>query len=137
MSFQNVRHLPRIGISSAMRMFGLTARALRFYEEKGLVEAGRDRLNTRFYGPRACAQLEWISRLRRAGASLPDIAKVLRLEEETGTGREHALKTLENRTEALRKEMAVVDGVIAELRAGRGAARGPAPQLVRTVRQEG
>ena len=57
MTVENIHHLPRLGMAGAMRLFGLTARALRFYEEKGLVEARRDRLNARFYDPAARRRL--------------------------------------------------------------------------------
>ena len=70
MTTPNIHHLPRLGLSNAMRIFGLTARALRFYEEKGLIEAHRDRLNCRYYDATARNRLEWIARLRREGLTL-------------------------------------------------------------------
>ncbi|MFZ5719694.1 MAG: MerR family transcriptional regulator [Pseudomonadota bacterium] len=115
MTRENIHHLPRLGMASAMRLFGLTARALRFYEERGLVEARRDRLNARYYDPVARQRLEWIARLRRAGVSLPDIEDVLSAEDEDGRGRECALAKLEKRREALAAELARLDEVAAEL----------------------
>ena len=130
MTRENIHHLPRLGMSGAMRLFGLTARALRFYEEKGLVEARRDRLNARYYDPVARGRLEWIARLRRAGVSLPDIEEVLGADEE-GRGQECAMRKLEHRRETLQAELGHLDGVLAELQAPRsdGAAR----RLGRTV----
>lgn len=130
MTRENIHHLPRLGMSGAMRLFGLTARALRFYEEKGLVEARRDRLNARYYDPVARGRLEWIARLRRAGVSLPDIEEVLGADEE-GRGQECAMRKLERRRETLQAELGHLDGVLAELQAPRsdGAAR----RLGRTV----
>ena len=124
MTRENIHHLPRLGMSGAMRLFGLTARALRFYEEKGLVEARRDRLNARYYDPVARGRLEWIARLRKAGVSLPDIEDVLGAEED-GKGRDCALRKLERRREALQAELNQVDEVLAEIQAPRsdGAAR--------------
>lgn len=121
---ENIHHLPRLGMSGAMRLFGLTARALRFYEEKGLVEARRDRLNARYYDPVARGRLEWIARLRKAGVSLPDIEDVLAAEE-SGEGRECAMAKLERRREALKAELGQLDSVLAELQTPRsdGAAR--------------
>jgi DNA-binding transcriptional MerR regulator len=118
MTRENIHHLPRLGMSGAMRLFGLTARALRFYEEKGLVEARRDRLNARYYDPVARGRLEWIARLRKAGVSLPDI-------DEDGRGHDCALRKLERRREALTAELGQLDEVLADLQTPRteGAAR--------------
>ncbi|MCR5881073.1 MerR family transcriptional regulator [Phenylobacterium sp. J367] len=82
MTLDNLHHLPRLGLSNAMRVFGMTARALRFYEEKGLIEARRDRFNARYYDPVARERLAWIARLRRANVSLPDIEAVLNAEDD-------------------------------------------------------
>ncbi|WP_293351472.1 MerR family transcriptional regulator [Phenylobacterium sp.] len=124
MTRENIHHLPRLGMSGAMRLFGLTARALRFYEEKGLVEARRDRLNARYYDPIARQRLEWIARLRKAGVSLPDIEDVLRADED-GRGRECAVGKLERRRETLKAELSQLDEVLTELNTPRtdGAAR--------------
>jgi len=122
MTVENIHHLPRLGMAGAMRLFGLTARALRFYEEKGLVEARRDRLNARFYDPAARRRLEWISRLRKAGVSLPDIEDVLHAEDGGGTGRDCAMRKLEARREALAAEMGRLDEALTEFKAAPAAA---------------
>ena len=124
MTRENIHHLPRLGMSGAMRLFGLTARALRFYEEKGLVEARRDRLNARYYDPAARQRLEWIARLRKAGVSLPDIEDVLGADED-GKGHECALDKLERRRADLQAELGQLDEVLAELTTPRtdGSAR--------------
>jgi DNA-binding transcriptional MerR regulator len=114
MTDENIRHLPRLGIAGAMRLYGMTARALRFYEERGLVEARRDRLNTRYYDPAARRRLEWISRLRKAGVGLADIEAVLSADED-GQGRERALATLTARRTSLCDELSRLDDVLAEL----------------------
>lgn len=121
---ENIHHLPRLGMSGAMRLFGLTARALRFYEEKGLVEARRDRLNSRYYDPVARGRLEWIARLRKAGVSLPDIEEVL-VAHDDGCGHECAVGKLERRREALTTQLSQLTEVMTELQAPRseGAAR--------------
>lgn len=69
--------MPELRLGGAMRLFGLSARALRLYVEKGLVNARRDRLNRRCSDMAARRRLTWISVLRRAGLSLQDIARVL------------------------------------------------------------
>jgi DNA-binding transcriptional MerR regulator len=121
----SIHQLPRLGMSNAMRLFGLTARALRFYEERGLIEARRDRLNTRYYDPVARRRLEWISRLRKAGVSLPDIREVLDVEDDEQRGRECALLKLGRRREALQQELASLDEVVSELQATAAAERAP------------
>jgi len=116
MTVENIHHLPRLGMAGAMRLFGLTARALRFYEEKGLVEARRDRLNARFYDPAARRRLEWIARLRKAGVSLPDIEEVLHAEDDAGSGRDCAMRKLEARRTALQAELGRLDEALSEFK---------------------
>jgi DNA-binding transcriptional MerR regulator len=130
MTRENIHHLPRLGMSGAMRLFGLTARALRFYEEKGLVEARRDRLNARYYDPVARGRLEWIARLRKAGVSLPDIEEVLGADEE-GRAQECAMRKLERRRETLQAELGHLDEVMTELQTPRSD--GTARRLGRTI----
>jgi DNA-binding transcriptional MerR regulator len=115
MTPRNVYYLPRVAMSDACRRFGLTARALRFYEERGLVEAHRDRRNYRYYDAVACGRLEWIARLRRGGLSLIEIEQVLLAEEHGGDGREPALQMIERRREALRLELATADELMTEV----------------------
>ena len=110
-------HQPkRLPLAEASRLFGLTSRALRYYEERGLVIAQRDRTNARWYDPIARRRLEWISRLRRA-VPLDAIAEVIRAEEaRPGGGREIALRQLERRRVALEDELATVTALMAEVR---------------------
>jgi DNA-binding transcriptional MerR regulator len=64
-------------IGKVGRALGLSARALRFYDEEGLVVAVRDRLDRRVYSPEACAELEIVSRLRSAGVPVEEVRWVL------------------------------------------------------------
>lgn len=117
MSTDNVRHLtPRMSMSAAMAAFGLSARALRFYEEKGLIHAGRDRTNARYFGPEARARLQWIFRLRRAEIALKDIRDVLEVEEDAGRRLECALTKLQARRAVLLQQLEAVEAVMAEFR---------------------
>lgn len=111
----NLHHLPRLGFADACRLFGMTPRALRFYEEKGLIEARRDRLNHRFYDGATRQKLAWISRLRQVSLSLRDIRQVLDADQRTGTGQELALRKLLARREELARELAAVDQIIPSL----------------------
>lgn len=108
----NLRHLPRLGLGEACRLYGFTPRALRFYEERGLVRAQRDRLNCRYFDGAARQRLAWIADLRKARLSLPDIQAVLEAEDAHGGGRKLALERLAARREGLAREAAEVDAVI-------------------------
>ena len=55
----------------------LTPRAVRFYEQRGLLSPERDAHGRRRYGPEALARLEIIARARRAGLSLDSIGAIL------------------------------------------------------------
>lgn len=114
------RHIlpTRVGISQAARLFGVTPRALRFYEGQGLVVARRDPVNVRFYDAAACRRIAWIARLRKIGVPLPEIEEVLRFEEE-GEGRaaECARAKVEHRRQVLLRELEMANQALAEIRA--------------------
>lgn len=130
---QKVHHLPRMGITAAMRVYGATARALRFYEELGLIEAQRDRLNTRFYDATARARLEWISSLRRADISLPDIQEVLNIDDPAARAA-CAARKLKARAEALREKLDAIDAALNTLCPNEGAPLGAEAGSPRALR---
>src|SRR5690606_5993042 len=77
---RRLRIVPRtsyVTLGAAMRELGLTARALRYYEEVGLVEADRDRLNCRRYDERAMDRLRLIAQFRQPGLDVRDIRLIL------------------------------------------------------------
>lgn len=65
-------------ISELAREFKVTPRALRFYEDKGLLTPRRDGLN-RVYGSRDRARLQLILRGKRVGFPLSEIKEILDL----------------------------------------------------------
>jgi DNA-binding transcriptional MerR regulator len=65
-------------ISDLSEEFGVTARALRFYEDEGLIAPVR-RGTTRIYTKRDRARLAWILRAKRVGFSLADIREMIDL----------------------------------------------------------
>lgn len=65
-------------ISDLSAEFGLTARALRFYEDEGLISPSRRGL-ARVYSQRDRARLAWILRGKRVGFSLADIREMIDL----------------------------------------------------------
>ena len=97
---------------------GVTARTLRFYEDKGLIEPRRIG-NTRVYTHRDRGRLILILRGKRLGFSLREIRDWLALYE-AGPGQrpqmEALLVTVGERIEALEQQRKDIDATIAELR---------------------
>ncbi len=101
-------------ISELAREFGCTARALRFYEDKGLLTPRRDGL-TRVYLPRDRARLIIILRGKRVGLSLIDIKEILDLYKADPDNRaqnEVALKKFKSRIKALEEQRHDIDEAI-------------------------
>ena len=73
--------------------FGATARALRFYEDRGLLAPARDGLN-RVYGPRDRVRLGLIMQGKRLGFSLADLRELLDLYDENDGGAAQMAATL-------------------------------------------
>ena len=97
--------------------FGVTARALRFYEDEALIAPER-RGTQRLYSERDRARLAWILRGKRVGLSLADIKELLDLYD-LGDGRKtQRLKTIERcqaQADALARRRIDIDATIAEL----------------------
>lgn len=74
------RHPDRdhFSISDLSAEFGVTARALRFYEDEGLIAPER-RGTARIYSQRDRARLAWILRGKRVGFSLGEIREMIDL----------------------------------------------------------
>ena len=68
----------RYSISDLTSEFGCTARALRFYEDEGLIAPSRVGL-TRIYSKRDRARLAWIMRAKNVGFSLTEIREMIDL----------------------------------------------------------
>jgi DNA-binding transcriptional MerR regulator len=64
-------------IRDVCNLFSLTPRAIRFYEERGLISPTRDRKNRRVFDSAARRRLKLIAELRRAGLPLWEIAALL------------------------------------------------------------
>lgn len=65
-------------ISDLTSEFGCTARALRFYEDEGLIAPSRVGLS-RIYSQRDRARLAWIMRAKNVGFSLTEIREMIDL----------------------------------------------------------
>lgn len=104
-------------ISDLSDEFGVTARALRFYEDEGLIGPER-RGTTRIYSQRDRARLAWILRGKRVGFSLGEIREMIDLYD-VGDGRrvqrEVAIERCRARVATLDAQKRDVDAAIAEL----------------------
>jgi DNA-binding transcriptional MerR regulator len=120
-------------IRDLIKEFAVTARTLRFYEEKGLLDPAR-RGEQRLYSRRDRARLAYVLAGKAVGFSLEDVREMLDLYD-VGDGQvtqlKVALKKFSERIERLERQRTGIDQVIAELnRASDGmkaklAARGP------------
>lgn len=104
-------------ISDLAREFALTTRAIRFYEDCGLLAPRRDK-RARIYGERERVRLKLILRGKRLGLSLSEIREILDLYE-TNVGEVPQLKkfveVLEHRRALLLQQREDIDAVLAEI----------------------
>jgi DNA-binding transcriptional MerR regulator len=100
--------------------FKCTPRALRFYEDKGLLSPAREGLN-RVYNYKDRARLQLILQGKRVGLSLAEIGEILDLYEADDTGAQQAAKSLRKfreRIVALERQKVDIDEQIAQLQRG-------------------
>ena len=107
------------GITELCKEFGISPRALRFYEDKGLL-APRRINGTRVYTRRDRARLQLILRAKAIGSSLAEIKHYLDLYGAHGEGRTVQMKYVLDRTTKaiaeLEQKRAHIDASLAELR---------------------
>ncbi len=99
--------------------FKATPRALRFYEDKGLLTPARDGMN-RVYSYKDRARLILILRGKRVGLSLQEIREILELygeHDEAMQQNAHSLKKFKEKIVDLEQQREDIDGAINELRA--------------------
>ncbi len=115
------------GISELCEQFGVTPRALRFYEDKGLL-APRRVNGARIYTRRDRARLALILRSKAIGASLAEIRQYLDMYGSHGEGRAQQLRYVLQRTDQaiaeLEQKRAHIDATLAELRVINETVRG-------------
>lgn len=102
-------------ISQLAREFEVTPRALRFYEDKGLLTPRRDGMN-RVYSHRDRAKLQLILRGKRVGLSLIEIKEILDLYKvDQRAQAQTALKKYKARIVALEAQREDIDAAIETL----------------------
>ena len=109
--------MPHLTIGELCEEFGVTARALRFYEDEALIAPER-RGTQRLYSERDRSRLAWILRGKRVGLSLADIKELLDLYDVGDGRRTQRLKTIERcqaKVDALGRQRLDIDATIDEL----------------------
>ena len=104
-------------IGELCREFGVTARALRFYEQKGLLTPKR-RGWTRIYDARDRQRLQLILRGKKAGFTLAEIGEMLelhRLREGETEKMAQALARMRQQLDVLHRRRQDIDEAIADL----------------------
>lgn len=105
-------------ISQLAREFEVTPRALRFYEDKGLLTPRREGLN-RVYSYRDRGRLQLILRGKRVGLSLIEIKEILDLYKvDQRAQAQTALKKYKHRIVELERQREDVDAAIQTLQIG-------------------
>jgi DNA-binding transcriptional MerR regulator len=106
-------------ISDLAREFDVTPRAIRFYEDQGLLAPRRDG-QRRIYTPRDRTRLKLTLRGKRLGLSLSEIRELIDLYEPGRDERpqlERFLAVLESHTASLVQQRADIEAQLAELQA--------------------
>ncbi len=119
-SYAAIEPLPdqhSFSISDLSAEFGVTARALRFYEDEGLISPER-RSTQRIYSHRDRARLAWILRGKRVGFSLVEIRELIDLYD-VGDGRrtqrQRTIDRCKDRVGLLNAQKRDIDAAIDEL----------------------
>lgn len=106
-------------IQAVQKRTGLTARAIRLYDELGLVRPQRTALNRRRFDDACVERLELIALLRRGGLSIVDIRCVLRLRDHAPHGAQAAtvaLRGLDAEIQRLQEQLTRVQTVANDVR---------------------
>ena len=110
---------PTYKISDLATEFSITPRALRFYEEKGLLSPSR-RGQTRLYSPADRTRLKLLLRGKRLGLSLEESADIIGMYDPQHGNRaqlEKLLEAIRSRKDDLRRQLKELRSMIRDLEA--------------------
>lgn len=113
----DARNRDRFTISDLTCEFGVTARALRFYEDKGLIAPIRQG-TARIYSKADRARLVWLLRAKRVGFSLDEARDMIDLYsrgDRRATQRRVTIEKCTNKIQDLRRQKDDINAAIAEL----------------------
>jgi DNA-binding transcriptional MerR regulator len=108
---------PAYSISALAQEFALTTRAIRFYEDEGLLAPAR-RGRTRVYGERERTRIKLILRGKRLGLALAEIRELFDIFAATGNEKPQLAKFLQmlaDRRAMLHQQREDIDAVLAEI----------------------
>ena len=108
---------PTCSISALAKEFALTTRAIRFYEDEGLLAPAR-RGQTRVYGERERTRIKLILRGKRLGLALSEIRELFDIYAAAGNERPQLVKfvqLLADRRAMLLQQREDIDVVLAEI----------------------
>ncbi len=107
----------RFTITQLAREFGITTRAMRFYEDQGLLSPARSG-TSRIYSARDRVRLKLVLRGKRLGFTLKEIANILDMyDAEPGEAGQlqYMLDRLQDQRDVLEKQRDDIDLTLAEL----------------------
>lgn len=110
---------PTYSISALAQEFALTTRAIRFYEDEGLLAPAR-RGQTRVYGERERTRIKLILRGKRLGLALSEIRELFDIYAAAGNERPQLIKfvqMLADRRAMLLQQREDIDAVLTEIAA--------------------
>jgi len=102
-------------IGDLSREFGVTLRALRFYEDKGLLNPTRDGL-TRLYSARDRENLQLILKGKRLGFTLVEISDMIADQDGKSPSLSMSAETVKDQIAHLERQRGEIDSALAELR---------------------
>lgn len=101
---EDARNKPLYMISVAAELTGMHPQTLRVYEQKGLVNPGRSRGNTRLYSQADIERLNLINQLTDEGINLAGVVRILDMRERADE-REDEIEDLTRRVRELEDEV--------------------------------
>lgn len=109
--------MEKYSITQLSREFDLTTRAIRFYEEQGLITPGRNG-RTRVFSQRDRTRLRLVQRGRRLGFSIPEIREILDLydaEEGQKSQLSYFIEKIRERRQSLHQQQQDILAILTEL----------------------